>query len=139
MTDHAKNCQSSTGKLTLINSFVKRKPGVKLAESERLSVKDSEVCLVVEAGVASAIVFNQGFRNFAQQMISIGSKHGNTDVDDVLYGPHTVRKAVFNKMRVCQDMIKKSVQSSFQHGAVSFCTDITTDDVNKNSYTVFWV
>jgi len=39
-------------------------------------------------------------------------------------------------------LIKKSVQSSSQHGAVSFCTDITTDDVNKNSYsdfTVFWV
>jgi len=107
MTDHAKSCQLSTGKQTLINSFVKRKPGIKLAESERLSVKDSEVHLVVEAGVAFAIVSNQGFRNFAQQMISIGSKHGNIDIDDVLYGPHTVRQAVSNKMRVCQDLIKK--------------------------------
>jgi len=121
---------------------VKRKPGVKLAELERVSVKEAEVRLVVETGVSFAIVNNRGFRNFAQQMINIGAKHGNIDVDDVPYGPQTVRQSVFGKMRECQDLIKENVQASCRQHAVSFCTAITTDDVNKNSYsdfTVFWV
>jgi len=145
MTDHAKNCHSGTGKSEkqmLMNSFVKRKPGVKLLEAERVSTKEAEVRLVVEGGVSFAFVDNPGLRNFAQQMITIGAKHGNIDVEDVLYGRHTVRQSVFNKMHECQEVIKKNVQSSARQNAVSFCTDITTDDVNKNSYsdfTVFWI
>ena len=73
-----------------------RKGQVKLKENsdgkaacwQQRLLKDSEVHLVVEAGVAFAVVSNQGFRNFAQQMISIGSKHGNINIDDALYG-HT--------------------------------------------------
>jgi len=111
MTDHAKRCHLSTGKQTLMNSYVKRKPGVKLMESERVLVKEAEVRLVVEAGVSFAVVNNLGLRNFAQQMISIGSKHGNIDVVDVMYGSLTVHQSVFHKMRECQELIKSSVES----------------------------
>ena len=75
-------------------------------------------------------------------MILIGSKHGNVDVDDVLYGRQTVRETVFEKMKECQIEIQKQVAASARNNAVSFCTDMTTDDVNKNSYsdlTMFWV
>jgi len=95
-----------------INSFVKRKPDVKLAELERVSVKEAEVRLVVDTGVSFATVNNRGFRNFAQQMINIGAKHGNTDVDDVPYGQQTIRQSVFGKMRECHDLIKENVQAS---------------------------
>jgi hypothetical protein len=100
------------------------------------------VRLVVEAGLPFAIVENAGLRSFAQHMISIGSKYGNVSVDDVSYGPHTVRDTVFDKMKECQDEIKRQVATSSTYHAVSFSTDMTTDDVNKNSYsdfTVFWV
>lgn len=89
-----------------------------------------------------AVVENPGLRAFAQYMIQIGSKYGNISVDDVLYGRQTVRDTVFNKMAECQEAIRKEVAISSQVNSVSFCTDMTTDDVNKNSFsdfTVFWV
>jgi hypothetical protein len=45
-------------------------------------------------------------------------------------------------MKTCQESIRKQVDLSAKNGAGSFCTDMTTDDVNKNSYsdfTLFWV
>jgi len=57
-------------------------------------------------------------------MISIGAKHGNIEVDDVIYGPHTVRREVFEKMTECQELVKKNAAASAQGKAVSFCTDI---------------
>ena len=85
---------------------------------------------------------NNGLRAFAQLMIEIGSKHGNINIDDVLYGRDTVRDSVFTKMKECQSIIKKEIAVSSKHNAVSFCTDMATDDSNKNSYndfTVFWI
>lgn len=45
-------------------------------------------------------------------------------------------------MQDCQDVIRKQVELAATQNAVSFCTDMTTDDIKKNSYsdfTVFWV
>ena len=81
---------------------------------------------------------NPALRSFAQVLIQIGAKYGNVDIDTVLYG----RKTVFNKMEKCQQEIKVQVLESLKYNAVSFCTDMTTDDINKNSYsdlTVFWI
>jgi len=142
MTDHTKSCFTNSGKQTSMINFVKRVPGKKFSESEKGAVKNAEVRLVAEAGLSFAVVDNSAFRSFAQLMIQIGSKHGNIDVDDVLYGRQTVRDSVFQKMQECKNEIKKQVAISAKHKAVSFCTDMTTDDVNKNPYsdfTVFWV
>jgi hypothetical protein len=142
MTDHTKSCYAASGRQTAITSFVKRVPGKRFTEPEKAAVKSAQVRLVVEAGLSFAVVDNPALRSFAQLMIQIGSKHGNIDVADVLYGRHTTRDAVFEKMNECQNEIKKQVAISSKHNAVSFCTDMTTDDVNKNSYsdfTVFWV
>jgi len=111
MTDHAKHC-SPAGQQKMITSFIKRKPGVKFSDADRSAVKEAKVRLVVEAGVSFAIVNNPGLRHFAQQMILIGAKHGNVAVDDVVYGPHTVRNAVFRKMSECQELIKTNVATS---------------------------
>ncbi len=142
LTDHMKTCYSSQGKQMTMNAYVKKIPGKNFAEGERDAVKDAEVRLVVEGGVSFLFVDNPGLRSFAQLMIQIGSKHGNVDVNDVLYGRQTIRNETFKKMKLCQANIKKQVALSSRYGAVSFCTDMTTDDINKNSYsdfTVFWV
>jgi hypothetical protein len=142
MADHMKSCYTASVRQTAITSFVKRVPGKKFTESEKAAVKTAEVRLVAQAGLSFAVVDNPAFRSFAQLMIQIGSKHGNIDVDDVLYGRRTVRDAVFDKMTECQNEIKKQVAISSKHNSVSFCTDMTTDDINKNPYsdfTVFWV
>jgi hypothetical protein len=142
MTDHMKSCYASQGKQLTMAGFVKRVPGKKFSDTEKTAVKEAQVRLVVEGGTSFAFVDNPGLRSFAQIMIQIGSKHGNINVEDVLYGPCTVRDAVFNKMEQCQQSIKKQVSISSKYNAVSFCTDMTTDDINKNSYsdfTLFWV
>ena len=74
--------------------------------------------------------------------MQIGAKYDNVDVDTVLYGRKTVTDEVFNKMEECQQEIKEQVLERLKYNAVSFCTDMTTDDINKNSYsdfTVFWI
>ena len=74
--------------------------------------------------------------------MQIGAKYDNVDVDTVLYGRKTVTDEVFNKMEECQQEIKEQVLERLKYDAVSFCTDMTTDDINKNSYsdfTVFWI
>ena len=90
--------------------------------------REVEVRLVAEAGLSFAVVDNAAFRSFAQLLIQIGSKHGNIDVDEVLYGRRAIRDAVFAQMKECQKEIQKQVAISYQHKAVSFCTDMTTDD-----------
>ena len=142
MTDHMKTCYSSLGKQLTMTGFMKRVPGKKFSDTKRRTVKEAEVRLVVEEGTSFAIVENNGLRAFAQLMIEIGSKHGNINIDDVLYGRDTVRDSVFTKMKECQSIIKKEIAASSKHNAVSFCTDMATDVINKNSYsdfTVFWI
>jgi hypothetical protein len=142
MADHMKSCYTAAGRQVAITSFVRRVPGNKFTQSEKAAVKTAEVRLVAEAGLSFSFVDNPALRSFAQLMIQIGSKHGNIDVNDVLYGRQTIRDAVFDKMYDCQTEIKKQVAISAKHNAVSFSTDMTTDDINKNPYsdfTVFWV
>jgi hypothetical protein len=104
-----------------------------------MAVKNAEVHLVVEARLSFVVVENPGLRAFAQYMIQIGSKYANISVDDVLYSRQTVRNTVFDKMAECQEVIRKEVAISSQVNSVSFCTDMTTDDVNKNSFSDFTV
>ena len=59
MTDHAKRCSKAGGEQKM-TSFVKRKPGVKLNDSDRTAVKEAEVRFVVEVGVSFAIMDNSG-------------------------------------------------------------------------------
>ena len=47
MVDHFESCQSRSEKQTSITSFVKRRPGIKLSNTERMSIKEAEVCIVV--------------------------------------------------------------------------------------------
>lgn len=98
--------------------------------------------MLLKLDLPFAVVDNAALRPFAQLMIQLGSKHGNISIDDVLYSRQTVRDALFAKINECRNEIKKQVTISSQHKAVSFCTDMTTDDVNKNPYsdfTLFWV
>lgn len=142
MTDHMKSCATACGRQPSIAAFVKRVPCKNLAGGDKVAVKNAEVRLVVGAGLSFSVVENPAFLAFAQQMISIGSKYGNVSPDEILYGRQTVRDTVFEKMMECRGEIKKAVAASSANRAVSFCTDMTTDDVNKNSYsdfTVFWV
>jgi len=142
MTDHMKSCAATSGRQLSMAAFMKRVPGKNLASGDKVAVKNAQVRLVVEAGLSFAVVENPAFLSFAERMISIGSKYGNVSPDEVLFGRQTVRETVFQKMVECQEEIKKAVAASSANRAVSFCTDMTTDDVNKNSYsdfTVFWV
>jgi hypothetical protein len=40
----------------------------------------------------------------------------------------------FDKMAECQEALRKEVAISSQVNSVPVCTDMTTDDVNKNSF-----
>lgn len=139
MTDHMKSCYTASLRQTPITNFVKRVPGKKFNESEKAAVKTAEVRLVAEGGLSYAVVDNPAFRSFAQLMIVIRSRHGSIDVDDVLFGRHTVQDTLFENMTECQSKIKKQISVSCKHHAVSFCTDMTTDDVNKKPYADFTV
>lgn len=142
MRDHLKSCATTTGRQMLLDRFVRKVPGTKISAGDRAAVKSCEVRFVVQSGMSFAAVENPGVKSFVQVMINIGSKYGNLDVEEVLYGRQTVKEAVFEKMNQCRQQIKDEVALSSLHKSVSFCTDMTTDDVNKNSYsnfTAFWV
>ena len=59
MVDHSESCQFRSGKQTSITSFVKRRPGIKLSNTERMSIKEAEVCMVVHCGTSFIILDNE--------------------------------------------------------------------------------
>ena len=137
MNDHLQSCFASRGKQLTMNAFVKRTPGVNFNAAERTAVKEAEVKLVVFGVTSFALVDNPALRSFAQVLIKIGAKYGNLNVDTVLYCRKTVTDEVFNKMEEWQLKIKVQVLESLKYNAVWFCTDMTTDDINKNSYILY--
>ena len=75
-------------------------------------------------------------------MVQMGCKYENIDVGDLLYSRQTIRRSTFDKMTECQEKIREKVAQYGPKKCVSFTKDLTTDDVNKNSYmafTVFWI
>ncbi len=121
MLDHLEICKSGTtaGKQTCMTSFLKRKPGIKLSDTERRSIKDAEVRMVVHCGTSFNILDNEAFRSYSQKMIEIGSKHGNMNIDDVLFGRQAIRRYAMSQVSDCQNEIKRQVKIAARYDAVS--------------------
>ena len=142
MIDHLKTCVSSSNSFQQsVTSFVKPAHH-KFSNAECKAIKDAEVKMVVQGGTSFHFVENNGFRDFAKLMVQMGSKYGNIDINDLLYSRKTIRRSTIDKMNDCQAKIREKVAQYGTQKCVSFTTDLTTDDVNKNSYmdfTVFWI
>ena len=85
---------------------------------------------------------NNGLRAFAQLMIEIGSKHGNINIDDILYGRDAVRDSVFTKMKECQSIIKRKllpVPSSVRSHPVQIWQLTISTKILYSNFTVFWI
>ena len=142
MQDHIKSCTLSSSRQMSMTSFVQKRPNYKLPSSDQQLVKDAEIRMVVEGGTSFSFVDSGALHSFAQTMINIGSCHGNVSVSDVLFGRKAIRNGVIEKMKVCQERIRRLVESHAKRKQVAFTTDLSTDDVNKNSYldfTIFWI
>ncbi|KAI6661971.1 Hobo element transposase HFL1 [Oopsacas minuta] len=142
MIDHMRTCVSLSNSLQpTLKSYLKPAHH-KFPNVECKAIKDAEVKMVVQGGTSFHFVENVGLREFAQLMVQMGSKYGNIDVADLLYSRQTIQRSTFLKMKECQELIRCKVAQYGQQKCVSFTTDLTTDDVNKNSFmdfTVFWI
>ena len=84
-----------------------------------MSIKEAEVRMVVHRGTSFNISDNEAFRNYSQQMIKIGSVHGNVSVDNVLFGQQAARRFVMDQVDKCQQKIKRQVKIAARCNAVS--------------------
>jgi hypothetical protein len=80
------------------------------------------------------IITGSGFREFAQEMINIGSVHGRISIDDLLPHPTTVSRNVIKAAESIKSSLAGKLTNVFQKTGGAFTTDLWTDDYNKISY-----
>ncbi|CAJ0851345.1 4781_t:CDS:2, partial [Entrophospora sp. SA101] len=80
------------------------------------------------------IINGSGFREFAQEMINIGSVHGCISIDNLLPHPTTVSRNVIKAAESIKSSLAGKLTDIFQKTGGAFTTDLWTDDYNKISY-----
>ena len=105
-------------------------------------VKVAQAKLVSGCHLSFNVVENYNFKSFSQTMIEIGAKHGNIQVDTLLYGRKTIREKTLQMVDDIRASIVANIAEAAKSGAVSMVTDMWSDNVVQNSYlelTLFWV
>ena len=98
--------------------------------------------MVVCGRASFSFLKNQGFHDTISHAIQVGAKYGNIQASDVLDGRVTILEHSLLRMRACKDKLISMCSRLKARSVISHTTDMTTDDVNKNSYlvmTLFWV
>ena len=80
------------------------------------------------------IITGQGFREFAQEMINIGSIHGCLQVDDLFPHPTTISRNIIKDADSLKIKIANTLKEIFELVGGAFTTDLWTDDYRKISY-----
>ena len=97
-------------------------------------MKKNLLKIVVCGGTSFSFLESQGFHDTISHAFQIGAKYGNIQASDVLYGRVTIRERFLLLLRACKDKLI-SICSGFKaRSVISYTIDMTTDDVNKNSY-----
>lgn len=80
------------------------------------------------------IITGQGFREFSQEMINIGSIHGCLQVDDLFPHPTTISRNIVKNAESFKIKIANTLKDIFELVGGAFTTDLWTDDYRKISY-----
>jgi hypothetical protein len=80
------------------------------------------------------IIVGQGFREFSQEMIDIGSKYGSLQVDNLFPHPTTISRNIIKNADSLKKKIAESLKDIFELVGGAFTTDMWTDDYRKISY-----
>jgi|SRR3954454_10207094 hypothetical protein len=80
------------------------------------------------------IISGQGFREFAQEMINIGSIYGCLQVDDLFPHPTTISRNIIKEADAVKTSLKTTLKDIFELVGGAFTSDMWTDDYRKISY-----
>ena len=80
------------------------------------------------------IIMGQGFREFAQEMINIGSIYGHLQVNDLFPHPTTVSRNIIKEAESLKTKTARILKDIFDLTGGAFTTDMWTDDYRKISY-----
>lgn len=80
------------------------------------------------------IVTGQGFREFSQELINIGSTYGRLQVDDLFPHPTTISRNLIKDADSMKSNLKSKLKSIFELNGGAFTSDMWTDDYRKISY-----
>lgn len=80
------------------------------------------------------IIIGQGFREFSQELINIGSIYGCLKVDDLLPHPTTVSRNIIKEAESVKSNITDKLKDIFELNGGAFTSDMWTDDYRKISY-----
>lgn len=80
------------------------------------------------------IITGQGFREFAQEMINIGSKYGYLQVDELFPHPTTISRNIIKSADFLKKKIALNLKDIFEIVGGAFTSDMWTDDYRKISY-----
>ena len=77
-----------------------------------------------------------------EAFVNLGAVFGRVSASDFLVGRHTVRNDIVKKFNEVQEILRELIAAPSKLGAVSFVSDLWSDNVVQRSYldvTFFWV
>lgn len=80
------------------------------------------------------IIEGKGFRDFSQEMINIGAKFGQIQVNDLFPHPTTISRNVIKSAEKIKLDLGFKLKNIFYNFGGAFTTDMWTDDYKKLSY-----
>ncbi|CAF0821064.1 unnamed protein product [Rotaria sordida] len=107
---------------------------VNLKESEIVKIKNLQAQWVCQSIRPFSIIEDNGLRRLIQECISIGSRHGNINVDQVLRGAdataaHVSKLAEEHRVRISEELLEP-----LENDAITFCPDMWSDPIRQISY-----
>lgn len=131
---------SSTSKP--IDTYFNRPSAFKIPDASCRDIRAKQTFMVASAQLPFRFVENEEFVTLCQALINIGASSGRVDAKKLLVGRKATRSDMLQKQLEVKQAIKTALSSPCIDEAVSFVTDLWTDNIVMRSYldiTFFWV
>jgi hypothetical protein len=124
------HCISSVDQLK-ITSFISKKTIPPIAKELTINKLVNLVCKDLRP---FEIIIGDGFREFSQEMINLGTKFGQLQIDELFPHPTTISRNIITEAEKIKLILATKLKNIFQKTGGAFTTDMWTDDYRKLSY-----
>ena len=128
-------------KIPKLDSFI-LKNRKDIAPEDQEMIKEAQTRFVVSTFNSFQILEHPSFINLLKFVSNLGNKYGKLNIDEILYGRHSISAHVDTAYESRKEEIKAEIIQLGQNPALCLTCDIWTDPINYNSFldlTVFFV
>ncbi|CAF1207983.1 unnamed protein product [Adineta ricciae] len=107
---------------------------IKFNDAQVKRMKDLQAQWICKDIRSFTIIEDDGFRQIAQELVSLGAKHGNFNVTGVLRSAKVIGSHIHDVSRSYREILREKLAEPLANQALVVCPDLWTDAIRQISY-----